>query len=171
LEWGGVFSACAGFVYLVWPDLSSPSLSGFMLMAISGVAWGLYTLAGGGSNNPIGDTRLNFIYTLPLIAALLAVTYQSASLSGTGLILAILSGAIASGLGYTVWYLALKGLSITQAAVVQLTVPAIAALGGVFFAGEVLSLRLMLSSLLMMGGILAVIVAKFNLAEALDLHR
>jgi drug/metabolite transporter (DMT)-like permease len=160
LEWAGIFTAFTGFVYLVWPDLSSPSLSGFILMVISGVAWGGYTLAGKGSLEPLRDTCLNFLYTLPLLGVLIAIMYQNAALSSQGLILAILSGAIASGLGYTVWYMALKGLSITQAAVVQLTVPAIAALGGVLFASEVLSLRLLLSSLLILGGILAVIMAK-----------
>ena len=160
LEWVGVLTAFSGFVYLVLPDLSTPSLTGFVLMAISGIAWGIYTLFGRASSNPLSDTAYNFIYTLPFVLILTAVTFQQATLSWDGILLAVLSGGIASGIGYTIWYMAVGGLSITQAAVVQLLVPAIAAMGGVLFADEILSYRLLLSSLIIFGGILAVILGR-----------
>jgi len=160
LEWVGVLTAFSGFVYLVLPDLSTPSLTGFVLMAISGIAWGIYTLFGRASNNPLSDTAYNFLYTLPFVLILTAITFQQATLSWNGILLAVLSGGIASGIGYTIWYMAVGGLSITQAAVVQLLVPAIAAMGGILFADETLSYRLLLSSLIILGGILAVILGR-----------
>ena len=162
LEWVGVLTAFSGFVYLVFPDLSTPSLMGFVLMAISGIAWGMYTLFGRGSNNPLSDTAYNFLCTLPFMLVLTAVTFQQATLSWDGVLLAVLSGGIASGIGYTIWYIALGGLSITQAAVVQLLVPAIAAIGGLLFADETLSYRLVLSSLIILGGILVVIMGRHS---------
>lgn len=171
IEWVGIGLAFAGFVYLVAPDLTTPSLAGFVLMTCSGVAWALYTLAGKGSKDPLADTCFNFARTLPLVLLLyllslvlgLSVLGTGVSLfeiSATGLWLAILSGAIASGLGYTLWYVALTRLHSTQAAVVQLLVPIIAAVGGVIWADESITLRLVISSLLILGGIFTVIAGK-----------
>ena len=160
LEWFGVLLAFSGLVYLMMPGLGAPSLDGFILMAVAGIAWGIYTLAGKGSKNPIHDTAYNFYRTLPFVFVLTLVTFQQAELSNKGILLAILSGALASGLGYAIWYMALKGLSGTQAAVVQLFVPVIAAIGGVVFADEAFSLRLALSALLILGGILAVVLGR-----------
>lgn len=159
-EWFGVFIAFSGFVYLVLPTLSTPSLSGFILMTIAGIAWAFYTLKGKGSVNPLGDTAWNFLRTLPLVVILLIATMSQANLSEQGIWLAVLSGGITSGVGYTLWYSALGGLSPTQAAVVQLLVPVIAAAGGVVFAGESLSIRLIIASTLILGGILLVVLAK-----------
>ncbi len=159
-EWLGVLIAFTGFVYLVMPGLDAPSLQGFLLMTVAGMAWGFYTLAGKGSKNPLSDTAYNFYRTLPFVLILIAVTFQHATLSQNGVVLAVLSGGIASGVGYTIWYMALRGLSGTQAAVVQLLVPVIAAMGGVLFANEVFSLRMALSALLIFCGILAVVLAK-----------
>lgn len=159
-EWLGVLLAFSGFVYLVMPGLGAPSLLGFFLMTAAGIAWGFYTLAGKGSVNPLCDTAYNFFRTLPLLVVLVAVTFQHAALSQKGVVLAMLSGAIASGVGYTIWYMALKGLSGTQAAVVQLLVPVLAAIGGVLFANEVFSLRLTVSALMVLGGILIVVLGK-----------
>ena len=164
LEWLGVLVAFAGFVYLVMPGVGTPSLQGFILMTVSGVTWGFYTLAGKGSKNPLSDTAYNFFRTLPLVVVLIAVTFQYAALSTSGVILAVLSGGLASGAGYTIWYMALRGLSTTQAASVQLLVPVIAAIGGIVFANEALSLRVALSSLLILGGILAVVLAGYSSA-------
>jgi len=160
-EWLGVIVAFSGFVYLVLPDLTTPSLIGFILMSVAGVAWGFYTLAGKGTKNPLSDTAYNFIRTLPLVLILTAITFQYAVLSQKGILLAVLSGGIASGVGYTIWYIALGGLSTIQAAVLQLLVPVIATIGGVFFANEIFTLRLALSSLMVLGGIMAMIIGRY----------
>lgn len=159
-EWVGVLVAFTGLVYLVVPDLSTPNLAGIVLMAASGVAWGLYSLAGRGSENPLGDTTFNFVRTLPLVLVLVALSVESASVSLTGIGLAIVSGGITSGIGYTIWYVALRGLSEVQAAVLQLLVPVIAAMGGVMFADEAISIRLVIASVLVLGGVLAVILGR-----------
>lgn len=162
IEWLGLLVALAGFVYLVMPGASAPSIGGFVLMSLSGIAWGFYTLAGRASVNPLQDTSFNFLRTTPFILLLVVVTLGQADMTSTGFALAALSGGLTSGVGYAIWYAALGGLSGTQAAVVQLFVPVIAAAGGVVFANEVLSLRLGISSLLICGGILAVILGKLH---------
>lgn len=159
-EWTGVSVAFGGFIYLVLPGVSAPSASGFALMTLSGIAWGIYTLIGRGSASPLSDTTYNFLRTLPLAAALMLITMSQIELSGPGVVLAMLSGAIASGMGYSIWYLALPALSATQAAVVQLSVPVIAALGGVLFMAETVSSRLMISSVFILGGILLVVLGR-----------
>ena len=161
-EWLGVFTAFTGFVYLVYPDLGTPSAKGFILMSIAGTAWGVYTLNGRGSQDALADTAYNFIRTSPLVLILLLLSYSKANYSSQGIILAMLSGAIASGIGYTFWYAALKGLSSTQAAVVQLSVPVIAALGGVLFVSEQITQRLVISIVFILGGILLVVLGKKN---------
>ncbi len=160
IEWLGLGIAFVGLIYLVLPGLATPSLFGFILMSIAGIAWGFYTLLGRTCQNPLSDTTYNFLRTLPFVIILAAVTLHNSHLSTQGVLLAIFSGAIASGAGYTIWYMALGGLSTIQAAVLQLLVPAIAALGGVIFVGEPMSLRLVLSSLLILGGILCIILGK-----------
>ncbi|NRA37130.1 MAG: DMT family transporter [Planctomycetes bacterium] len=157
----GMLSAFSGFVYLVLPSLSTPSLMGFMVMSLAGIAWGFYTLAGKKSQHPLRDTAFNFFRTLPFIIILIVVKYQDVSVSPNGIVLAVLSGAIASGIGYTIWYIALRGLTAIQAAVLQLLVPVIAAFGGILFANEKLSLHLMLSSLMILGGILMIILGRY----------
>ena len=160
IEWCGVAVAFVGFIYLLLPHLSTPSLMGFILMSVSGVAWGLYTLAGKGSVNPLGDTAYNFLRTLPLAILLLAFTIDMTSLSPQGIMLASMSGAITSGLGYTLWYMALREILSVQAAVVQLLVPVIAAFGGVLFVGEIITMRLALSSAIILLDILTVVLGR-----------
>jgi len=165
LEWLGLVVAFCGFLYLVLPSLRAPlsessSFSGFVLMTIAGVAWGFYTLFGRGSENPLSDTAYNFFRTLPFVIILIGLTFQHVTLSSSGIVLAVLSGGLASGVGYTIWYMALPGLSTTQAAVVQLLVPVIAAIGGVIFAREIFSVRLLISSVMILGGILAVVMGR-----------
>lgn len=155
-EWAGVMLAFSGFVYLVLPNVTTPSFTGFLLMTLAGVAWGGYTLRGRGSSAPFQDTAFNFLRTAPFVGILALVTFFNLQASLEGIMLAALSGAVASGLGYTVWYIALGGLSTTESAVVQLLVPVIAAIGGVLFVAEVITLRLMISSVLILGGILSV---------------
>lgn len=158
MEWAGVITAFAGFVYLVLPGLSTPSLMGFVLMTLAGVAWGGYTLLGRGSTDPVADTASNFLRTWPMLLLLLIwLMVQGASLTLDGVYLALISGAITSGLGYVIWYQVLRLFSATQAAVLQLMVPVIAAFGGVLFVAEAITLNLVVASATILGGIALVI--------------
>jgi len=159
-EWLGVALAFCGFIYLILPGVSTPSGTGFLLMTVSGVAWGGYTLMGKGSESPLSDTGYNFIRTLPLVAIMLIIGLSEIPYSSKGITLAILSGAFASGIGYSIWYLALPLLTSTQAAVVQLTVPLFATLGGVLFLNELINTRLFISTALILGGILLVVLGR-----------
>lgn len=153
LEWLGLVVAVGGLVYLVFPGLSSPPLINSILMAAAGTAWGFYTLRGRGSTDPLADTTGNFIRTLPLAALVLIPFLSNVHLSARGVVLAVLSGALASGVGYTVWYAALKFHTTTRAAVLQLAVPVIAAAGGVIFLSEPADRRLLIAAALILGGI------------------
>ncbi len=153
LEWGGLALALGGLVYLVFPGLAAPSPSGAFLMAVAGISWGAYSLRGRGSNNPLADTTSNFVRALPLVLVVSLVTLGRSHLSFRGILLASLSGGLASGLGYTCWYAALRHLAATRAAVLQLTVPVLATLGGTVFLAEEVSLRLALSMVLILGGV------------------
>lgn len=160
LEWLGLLVACLGFVYLFLPELGKPSLLGFAMMAISGFAWGAYTLLGQGVTNALRTTAHNFTRCIPLAIVLLLVFSNQNQISTFGVVLAVTSGAIASGLGYAIWYAALKGLSTTQASVIQLLVPVVAAIGGVIFTNELITLRLLISATCILGGIVLVILAR-----------
>ncbi|SHE61996.1 DMT family transporter [Vibrio gazogenes] len=161
MEWLGITTAFAGFVYLILPGVTAPSLSGFLLMATSGVAWGIYTLKGRASKNPLLDTAYNFFRSVPLVIILTLITIRHTGYSSAGIWLAIISGGITSGIGYTLWYIALSGLSSIQAAVLQLAVPVIATFGGVIFVSEVITSRLIMSAILVLGGILMVILGRY----------
>jgi drug/metabolite transporter (DMT)-like permease len=165
IEWSGVIIAFTGFIYLVLPNITTPSINGFILMTVSGISWGMYTLKGRNSENPLMDTTYNFLRTIPFVALLAVFTQQNINYSSEGIVLAVVSGAITSGLGYTIWYIALAGLSSTQAAVIQLSVPVIAALGGVLFVSEVITIRLIISSTVVLSGILMVVLGKFHLTQ------
>ena len=164
-EWLGLSVAFSGFAYLVVPSLTTPSLMGFMLMSMSGMAWAFYSLIGRKSNHALSDTAYNFLRTTPLVLALVIFGFNNAYITSTGFLLAVLSGAIASGIGYFVWYIALTTLSVTQAAAVQLLVPIIAAVGGVIFTSELITLRLIESSILVLGGILMVILGRYYFVQ------
>lgn len=160
-EWAGVIIAFTGFTYLILPGVTTPSVTGFILMTVAGIAWGIYTLKGRGSKNPLMDTAYNFLRTTPFVALLTISTFNNMHYSSDGIIMALLSGGITSGIGYTIWYIALGGLSSTQAAVVQLSVPVIAAFGGVVFVSEAITIRLAISAAMVLGGILIVILGKY----------
>lgn len=160
LEWLGLLAAFGGFVYLMLPGASAPPVMGFVLMAAAGIAWGFYTLAGKGATNPLTDTTFNFVRTLPWVVVLMMLAISHSQLTLTGVLLAIVSGGLASGIGYTIWYMALEGLSGIQASVLQLFVPVIAAVGGYVLLGEPLSVRLLVAATLILGGILCVIYAR-----------
>jgi len=160
LEWLGLLLAFGGLIYLVFPRLESPPIGSAVLMIAAGIAWAFYTLRGRGSTNPLGDTSANFMRTLPFVVLAVLPFAAQIHLSAKGVILAVLSGAIASGIGYSIWYAALRFHTATRAAVLQLAVPPIATLGGVIFLAESVSLRLFLASLLILGGIGLVILGR-----------
>ena len=153
LEWIGLIIALAGLIYLVFPGLAAPPLLNSVLMASAGVAWGFYTLRGRGSANPLADTTGNFLRSVPMMILVCLPFLPQIHLSQKGIAFAVLSGAVASGVGYSVWYAALKFHTATRAAILQLSVPVLAAIGGVIFMSEEIALRLILASLLILGGI------------------
>ena len=156
LEWLGIVVAIGGLVVLVAPGLSAPNPAGAALMAVAGVAWGIYSLRGRSSTDPIGDTAANFLRAVPFALAASAgsaAAFGSAHFSTGGLLLAVGSGVLASGVGYVAWFAALRHLKALQAAALQLTVPVIAAAGGILLLSERISMRLVLSALLILGGV------------------
>lgn len=155
--WAGLAIAVAGLVYLVSPGVTAPPFAGAVLMSVAGVAWGLYSLRGRGVVNPLGVTAANFLRAVPLAALASLPFLGDLRVSVPGLALAVASGALASGLGYAVWYAALPRLKATYAATVQLSVPVIAAVGGVALLSEEPTLRLFVSSVAVLGGIALVL--------------
>ena len=153
LEWLGLAVALAGLVYLVSPGLVAPSALGAGLMLIAGLCWAAYTLIGRGSSSPLSDTAGNFIRAAPVAVLLFVVAAFTRTITPAAALCAIASGALASGLGYAVWYAVLPALTRTRAAIVQLAVPAIAATGGVLFIGEPLSVRLLVATIAIIGGL------------------
>jgi drug/metabolite transporter (DMT)-like permease len=159
-EWAGLVTAMAGLIYLVLPGMAAPDPRGAVLMIASGVGWGVYSLRGKKRAAPVAETAGNFASTLPF--AMLAVTIAWGTLHATprGVALAVTSGAVTSGLGYVTWYLALRGLTATRAAIVQLAVPVIAAAGGVAVLAEEPTVRLAVASVLILGGVGGAILAR-----------
>ena len=152
----GLLVALTGLVVLVWPGVAAPPLAGAMLMIGAGIAGGVYSRRGAGSADPLRATASNFLRAVPLALALSVLMRQHATFDAVGLACAVASGALASGLGYAVWDHVLRLLRSTSAATVQLSVPVIAALGGVVWLGEPLSARLVLASVAVLGGVAAV---------------
>jgi drug/metabolite transporter (DMT)-like permease len=153
LQWLGLVLALAGLVYLVRPGLAAPPLGGAALMAVAGCAWGVYSLRGRGAARPLAETTSNFMRSVPLVLAVSAIALPRIHAAPKGLVLAVASGALASGLGYVAWYTALGGLTATRAAVVQLAVPILAATGGVLFLAEAIPARLVIAAVMVLGGI------------------
>jgi drug/metabolite transporter (DMT)-like permease len=152
-QWAGFVIALGGLVILVFPGLTAPSPLGATLMASAGAAWGVYSLRGRGVRTPTLVTADNFVRSVPLAALVSLATLSHAHWSATGIWLAGLSGSLASGIGYVIWYAALRGLTATRAATVQLSVPVLVSFGGVIFLSEAVSLRLMVASILILGGV------------------
>ena len=159
---GGLALACGGLVGLLLPGLSAPPLLGAVLMLSAGVAWGVYSLRGKGAGDATRVTAGNFLRAVPVAVLLSLLMLNQTKLDWAGVGLAVASGALASGVGYAIWYTALPALKATHAATVQLSVPVIVALGGMAFLGEPLSLRLVLASVAILGGIALVIRKKPN---------
>lgn len=156
----GLILAVGGLVALLLPGLSAPPLDGAALMAVAGIAWGIYSLRGRRFRDPTSATAGNFLRSVPFTVILSLVLLRHANLDPVGILYAIASGAVTSGIGYAIWYAALPSLSATTAASIQLSVPVITALGGIAFLGEAMSLRLLLSSIAIIGGIALVIAAR-----------
>jgi len=154
----GFLIAVTGLVVLVFPGLSAPPLIGSILMLGAGVAWGIYSLRGKGERNPASATTGNFVRAVPFAAAVSIIFVPWAHVDFTGVTYAIISGAITSGLGYVIWYSALPGLTATSAASVQLSVPVLAATGGILLLSELVTLRYVLASIAVLGGIALVVV-------------
>jgi len=156
----GLVLAIGGIVGLLLPGLSAPPLTGSVLMLGAGIAWGIYSIRGKGAGDPTRVTAGNFLRTIPIAVALSALTFHSSSLDNAGFWCAVLSGALASGAGYALWYTVVPALQATSAATVQLSVPVIAALGGTVFLAEPITMRLVLTAGAILGGITLVIQEK-----------
>ncbi|MEM8878430.1 MAG: DMT family transporter [Pseudomonadota bacterium] len=161
--WFGLCLAFLGLVWLVLPGVTAPDLCGAAMMALAGIAWGVYSLRGQGAGNPLNATAINFIAVAPLMLLLLLAAQAAGAdlkVSMAGLLLAFASGALASGCGYAMWYAALPMLGTGKAAIVQLSVPVIAAFGGVLLLAEPLTSRLLVASMMVLGGVLVALRQK-----------
>ena len=155
-EWLGLVAALSGLVVLVFPSISSPPLLAAASMLTAGAAWGVYSLRGKGTADPLAATASNFVRTVPfaVFASLVALGVSgSPHVAPRGAICAVASGALASGIGYSLWYAALRDLTATRAGIVQLAVPVVAAVGGVVLLGEHPTSRLAIASFAILGGI------------------
>lgn len=162
----GALLAVSGFIYLLLPGIAMPPVVGAAFMCVSGVSWGVYSLLGQGSKNAIFATARNFLFTVPLVF-ILALVYEF-RLTPQGTIWAVLSGAVTSGLGYVLWYAVLKDLKTSAAAIVQLSVPVLAAFGGVIFLSEAIHPRLIIAGALVFSGIYLKVINPRPLKGALD---
>lgn len=154
----GLIVALVGLIGLLLPGLSSPSLFGSILMMGAGVAWGIYSLRGRGVSRPTLVTTGNFLRAIPIAIVMSLLSFKNANIDLTGFCYAIASGALTSGVGYALWYSVLPFLKATNAATIQLSVPVLAAVGGILFLGESLSSRLIFASVAILGGIALVLI-------------
>lgn len=152
-QWTGLLIALAGLAYLVSPGLSAPSPGGALLMTLAGIAWGVYSLQGRGVTDAIAATAANFSRSVPFALAVSVVLVAQFHISMRGIILAAISGSLASAIGYVAWYAALPGLTTTRAATVQLAVPLLAAIAAVLLLGEQVTPRLLAAGCAILGGI------------------
>jgi drug/metabolite transporter (DMT)-like permease len=164
----GLAVALAGLVTLVFPGLSAPPLIGSILMIVAGIAWGVYSLRGKNAGHPAAETAGNFLRAVPMAAVLSLAVLPWARVDRAGIGYAVISGALASGVGYAIWYTALPGLRGASAASVQLVVPVLAALGGILFLGEQITLRFLFASVAVLGGIGLVVVTRGQKSEVGD---
>jgi len=158
--WVGIALAAAGLAWLTLPAISRPDPIGSALMIVAGCAWGVYSLAGRTATNALAANARSFVWAVPLALAVNLATLASMRVSARGLILALASGGITSGLGYAIWYRALRGLTATRAAILQLSVPVIAAVGAVVVLHESVNPRLAISSVAVIGGVALVLSAR-----------
>ena len=164
-QWFGLGLAIVGLVCLLLPGVATPPLSSAALMALAGFSWGVYSLRGKGGVDPLAQTTGNFTRSVPLVVLLSFFMLSDLHIRFEGALLAVASGALASGVGYVVWYAALGGLTATNTAVVQLSVPVLAAVGGVVFLSETVTLRLALSATLILGGIALAVLGRTSAVD------
>ena len=167
-QWLGLTLAVGGLVALLFPGLSAPPVLGSTLMLSAGIAWGVYSLRARFGDDPLSATAGNFLRAVPLALVLGVAALPSMRLDRAGTAYAILSGAIASGLGYAIWHSALPSLKAAHAATVQLSVPVLAAAGGIVFLGELLTLRFLIASIAILGGIALVVLEKHRPIAPVD---
>lgn len=152
-QWAGSIVAIGGLIYLVLPGISAPHPLSALLMCISGVAWGVYSIRGQGVSAPVAMTAGNFLRSAPMAIVAGVIALSGVHLEPFGILLAVISGVVTSGLGYVLWYKTLRSLTTVQASLVQLLVPVLAAFGGVAFLSEQVSVRLIAASALILGGV------------------
>ncbi len=160
LQSAGLAAALAGLIYMLLPGLAAPPLVSAVCMLLAGVSWAVYSVLGRGVKDPVAATAGNFVRSVPFTALLSLAAMFSFRVDAAGVVYAIVSGALTSGLGYVLWYAALPRLTATAAATVQLSVPAIAALGGVVLLAETMSSRLLIASAVILGGIALTIMRR-----------
>lgn len=160
VQWLGVALALAGLVWLVLPGLQAPPAGATLLMAAAGAGWGVYSLRGRRAADALAATTGNFVRAVPLALAVSALAWSALSVDPQGVACAVISGAVTSGIGYVIWYAALRGLAPATAATVQLSVPVLAALGGIVWLGEPMTTRLAVSAAAVLGGIALVIASR-----------
>jgi drug/metabolite transporter (DMT)-like permease len=164
----GLACAIGGVAMLLFPGLSAPPLAGSLLMLGAGVAWGVYSLRGKGAGDPTCVTTGNFLRSVPMALLLAVISLNRQKMDAAGFWYAIASGAVASGLGYAIWYNCMRSLKATSAATVQLSVPVLAAIGGIIFLGESITFRIVLASIAILGGIGLVILEKGSCGVAAE---
>lgn len=164
----GLVLAVTGLIALLLPGLSAPPLAGAILMLGAGVAWGIYSLRGKGTRDAINATAGNFLRAVPFAVVLAVILIPWTHLDRSGIEYAILSGAIASGVGYVIWYAALRGLKAASAATVQLSVPVLTAAGGILLLGEPVTVRFVLASIAVLGGIALVVISPRRNSELIE---
>ncbi len=152
-QWIGLAAAMGGLVFLVLPGITAPDPLGASLMCVAGIAWGVYSIRGKGVSAPVSMTAANFARAAPMAILASAVAFSSIQVQPMGVLLALISGVVTSGVGYVLWYKSLRRLTTTQASVVQLLVPVLAAIGGIIFLSENVTERLITASILILGGV------------------
>lgn len=158
-KWSGIAVAIAGIAILLLPGASMPSALPAIMMIASGLAWGAYSVRGKRVSDPTGATAGNFLLSVPIIAMLLMLSPEHALADRWGVLLALISGGVTSGLAYVLWYVIVRDISSATASTLQLSVPCLAALGGTLFLGEIPSIRMVIAAVLVLAGILIVIAA------------
>lgn len=153
MVWVGGVVAFSGLIYLVFPGLVSPSLGGSCFMVVAGISWGIYSAKGKGAEHPLAETKQNFIRSLAFCGVLFFPFSQESRITPCGALLALISGAVASGVGYALWYTVVLKINTVQAGVLQLLVPVLAAIAGVLLLEEQITLRLVISSVVILGGV------------------
>lgn len=171
MQWLALCLALGGLIGLMLPGLSAPPLSGALLMTGAGMAWGVYSLRGRSGGDPTRVTAGNFIRAVPIALFSNALFHPSLAWDASGVAYAVLSGTLASGIGYAIWYAVMPAHKATTAATIQLSVPVLSALGGILFLGEPLSWRLILTSLIILGGIALFLMERRRKPTSLETPR